>query len=415
VLWACGPREQPEPKDTVTQQWAREFAGRERDELLAPQARSATPEEFFSDLAELDRRILALAAGQLPEATPDYDSLIQELQRGVRRAAVRRELEREAAYRLGLAALYHQMGSPDAAAEQVNAVFELARGSIPPVWSCAAYMLRGDILRKKGDYADSLVAYGDAVRFCGERGDWERARRAAEQIDVLCAAPESRAAMDETSRPDGRLMDRMSTRGLAEYCRFLLLREQAPAEAFAALESAEETFASTDLIWLNVVYARKAQWLLEGRDPLGAAAVLETAIDLRRELNDTRGLVDAYLRLGIARDHDETGDQGVGGADMYRQAYRLAEEFDLAFEEAAALNYLGLNLARRGRARWALACFIQAASLSAQVAAGTPLVANIEANLNALQAGPGGEEAFQRLRDEVVEDHEAILAEATAM
>ena len=70
---------------------------------------------------------------------------------------------------------------------------------------------------------------------------------------------------------------------------------------------------------------------------------------------------------------------------MYRLAYHRARELGIRYEETGALNYLGLNLAKGKEMALALACLMEAASVAAEVAPGTPLEKNIRQNMSAVR------------------------------
>lgn len=380
-LLGCGPKEEAEPEDTATKNWIRELASLEREDIEAPVAGSGARDEAMTSLEELDRRILTLASEGPISSTAEFDGLLRELQEGVDRAALRGEPNREAAYRMGLAILYDRLGFVDPALGTLEGVFPLEEKGAQPTWGSAARSLRGALLLKKGELLAAVVAYADAVRFSGRHGEWDRARQALDQMETLCTLPEHRSAMEAAVRGGDELARYGGGQGLVEYCGYLLTRERPGSACYLALRAAEEALSDSDPVWYGIVLSRKAAWLMEEGIFVEAIEPCERSLKIQQKLGDGMGVLETALRYGIALEHRGGSGDAELATDMYRVAFHRARQFGRQYEEGAALNYLGFNLFKRRQPELSLACLLQAASVAAEVAPGTPLEENVRQNI----------------------------------
>jgi tetratricopeptide (TPR) repeat protein len=407
VALGCGTEEPAEPKDSLTKRWVKEFANLERQNIAAPVLPAATLEELWEDLRKLDRRILELASEEPLESTAEFEGLARELQGGIHQAKLRRAVNREAAYRIGLATLYLRMGFTKPSLENLAAVSRLVGEGAQPLWKSAAHRLRGDVLRSNEDLAGAVRAYAEAVRSAGQYGDWDRARQALAQIEALCSLPEYRSDMETAIRSGGDLTGE-DTEALAAYCEYLMLREEPGAAAYLALRRAEKGVSPDDPVWRSIILSDKATWLVKRELFEEAIGAYQEALTLQRELNDGSGLLDSALRFGVALEHRRDPGDAELAAEMYRVAYHRARQSARQYEEAAALNYLGLNLSKQKEMSLALACLVEAASVAAKAAPETPLEKNIRRNTSAVRK-------VSSVEMEVMQNRRGLLEKATEL
>jgi tetratricopeptide (TPR) repeat protein len=415
AFFGCGPGEPAGPVDEETREWADGFVARRDAGADAESMETLGAGGRAVDLEELDRRILHLSPELLAEGTAEADELLQDLRRGIRIAASRGYTAREAAYRVGLAVLYRQMGFTDPALEALESVPGLVDDGSGEQWIAAAYSMKADILRSRERITDALVGYDGAFHFCADRDLWDQAHRSLGAIEAICSASRYLDRVREISRPGGELEQQTGDGILPGYCHYLLRREDDIAAAYRALERTEKLARQeNDGPWLSVVLSRKGLWELQNGFVSRAIRTYGELSALQTHLGDKPGLLWTFIRFGAAWEyHGDPVDEETARR-MYRLAVGAARETGEEYAQAIALHYLGLNLFRHGRLTLGLPCLLEAAAIAERVAPDSDISAQVAASLASLPEKVGGEAVYAELETRVRNNFDALLEQATA-
>jgi tetratricopeptide (TPR) repeat protein len=415
ALAGCGPEEAPKPIDRETREWADSFVARQDVGADSESMETLGADQRSVDLEELDQRILSISPGMLAGGTAEADKLIQDLRRGIRIAALRGYTAREAAYRVGLALLYRQMGFTDPALEVLDGVAGLVDDGSGAVWISAAYSLRADIFRSREQTADALVGYDQVFRFSAEHGLWDSAHRALSAVEAVCSATRYRDEVKRLAQPGGELDDRTGRGILSGYCHYLLRREDDIAVAYRALERTEKLAKEEkDGPWLSVILSRKGLWELQNGFISQAIRTYGELSALQTQLQDRIGLLQTFLRFGAVWEYHGDPVDEKQAQMMYRLAIETARDLGDESAEAVALHYLGLNLFRNGYMTLGLPCLLEAASIADRLDPDSNIATAAHASIAELPGKVGGEGVYGVLEKAVRENYDVLLEQATA-